>query len=122
MMCLGWDWDPQTRKYGDRRTIDGTRPPGIPKKFSSFDKRRRMPTLNRNSELVEQKKYSLQCLLIYELPTFIQQLTSSTEMRAILQRQRMLFGIWKSADIRRSFDSFVSRRDIDPTRLSSNEA
>ncbi|KAB2621854.1 alpha-ketoglutarate-dependent dioxygenase abh1-like [Pyrus ussuriensis x Pyrus communis] len=39
MMCLGWDWDPQTRKYGDRRTIDGTWPPGIPEKFSSLVKR-----------------------------------------------------------------------------------
>ncbi|KAM0994498.1 hypothetical protein TB2_009824 [Malus domestica] len=39
MMCLGWDWDPQTRKYGDRRTVDGTRPPGIPKEFSLLVKR-----------------------------------------------------------------------------------
>lgn len=39
MMCLGRDWDPQTRKYGDRRTIDGTRPPGIPNEFSLLVKR-----------------------------------------------------------------------------------
>lgn len=34
MMCLGRDWDPETRKYGSRRTIDGTQPPGIPHEFS----------------------------------------------------------------------------------------
>ena len=39
MMCLGLDWDPQTRKYGDRRTIDGARPPGIPNEFSLLVKR-----------------------------------------------------------------------------------
>ncbi|XP_007212754.2 uncharacterized protein LOC18779848 [Prunus persica] len=39
MMCLGRDWDPETRKYGSRRTIDGTQPPAIPHEFSLLVKR-----------------------------------------------------------------------------------
>ncbi|KAJ7961121.1 alpha-ketoglutarate-dependent dioxygenase AlkB-like [Quillaja saponaria] len=34
MMCLGLDWDPQTRKYANKRTIDGSEPPCIPHEFS----------------------------------------------------------------------------------------
>ncbi|XP_062003527.1 uncharacterized protein LOC133721035 isoform X1 [Rosa rugosa] len=34
MMCLGRNWDPETRIYEDIRPIDGTRPPGIPNEFS----------------------------------------------------------------------------------------
>ncbi|KAL6142347.1 hypothetical protein ACLB2K_060629 [Fragaria x ananassa] len=34
MMCLGLNWDPETRKYEDIRPLDGTRPPGIPNEFS----------------------------------------------------------------------------------------
>lgn len=34
MMCLGLDWDPQTRKYGDKRAVDGDKPPEIPPKFA----------------------------------------------------------------------------------------
>ncbi|XP_027337615.1 uncharacterized protein LOC113851351 [Abrus precatorius] len=36
MMCLGMDWDPQTRKYGNKRVIDGTEPPSIPNHFSEL--------------------------------------------------------------------------------------
>ncbi|BFG36543.1 hypothetical protein CerSpe_228170 [Prunus speciosa] len=39
MMCLGRNWDPETRKYGSRRTIDRTQPPGIPHEFSLLVKR-----------------------------------------------------------------------------------
>ncbi|KAM1038354.1 hypothetical protein ACFX13_033782 [Malus domestica] len=48
-----------------------------------------MPTLNRNSELVEQKKYSLQCLLIYELPTFIQQLVNLVFIRIAMKAESL---------------------------------
>ncbi|KAI4356118.1 hypothetical protein L6164_000165 [Bauhinia variegata] len=34
MMCLGLDWDPQTRKHGKKRSIDDSEPPGIPDKFT----------------------------------------------------------------------------------------
>lgn len=33
MMCLGLNWDPETRKYEDRRPFDGFKPPDIPNKF-----------------------------------------------------------------------------------------
>ncbi|KAJ1419257.1 Oxoglutarate/iron-dependent dioxygenase [Sesbania bispinosa] len=36
MMCLGMDWDPQTRKYGNKRVIDGIKPPSIPPYFSKL--------------------------------------------------------------------------------------
>ncbi|KAK7349725.1 hypothetical protein VNO77_07337 [Canavalia gladiata] len=36
MMCLGMDWDPQTRKYGKKRAIDGCEPPSIPIDFSKL--------------------------------------------------------------------------------------
>ncbi|XP_024636867.1 uncharacterized protein [Medicago truncatula] len=36
MMCLGMDWDPQTRKYGYKREIDGSKPPSIPHYFSKL--------------------------------------------------------------------------------------
>ncbi|KAJ1416320.1 Alpha-ketoglutarate-dependent dioxygenase AlkB-like [Sesbania bispinosa] len=36
MMCLGMDWDPQTRKYGNKRVIDGIKPPSIPLYFSKL--------------------------------------------------------------------------------------
>ncbi|XP_058732765.1 uncharacterized protein LOC131604336 [Vicia villosa] len=36
MMCLGMDWDPQTRKYGYKRVIDGSKPPSIPPRFSKL--------------------------------------------------------------------------------------
>ncbi|XP_052177042.1 uncharacterized protein LOC127791227 [Diospyros lotus] len=39
MMCLGLDWDPQTRAYRKQRGVDGTEPPGIPCKFKSLVKR-----------------------------------------------------------------------------------
>ncbi|KAL3536592.1 hypothetical protein ACH5RR_005053 [Cinchona calisaya] len=33
MMCLGLDWDPQTKKYGKRRHYDNSKPPNIPPNF-----------------------------------------------------------------------------------------
>lgn len=33
MMCLGKNWDPETSKYGERRTVDGAKPPLIPSEF-----------------------------------------------------------------------------------------
>ena len=33
MMCLGLDWDPQTRKYQQQRRIDRSKPPHIPHRF-----------------------------------------------------------------------------------------
>ncbi|KAL0375418.1 UNVERIFIED_CONTAM: Alpha-ketoglutarate-dependent dioxygenase AlkB [Sesamum radiatum] len=39
MMCLGLDWDPQTRKYGERRHHDQVAPPGIPHEFTSLVRR-----------------------------------------------------------------------------------
>ncbi|XP_074311874.1 DNA N(6)-methyladenine demethylase ALKBH1D-like isoform X2 [Silene latifolia] len=33
MMCLGLDWDPQTRKYQKRRRIDRAKAPDIPSEF-----------------------------------------------------------------------------------------
>lgn len=33
MMCLGRDWDPQTRKYSNRRRLDNSQPPDIPHQF-----------------------------------------------------------------------------------------
>ncbi|KAL9236171.1 hypothetical protein vseg_010872 [Gypsophila vaccaria] len=36
MMCLGLDWDPQTRKYQKRRRIDKSKPPDIPSEFHSL--------------------------------------------------------------------------------------
>lgn len=33
MMCLGLDWDPQTRKYQKQRQIDRSKPPDIPPEF-----------------------------------------------------------------------------------------
>ncbi|KAL4021512.1 hypothetical protein IC575_020313 [Cucumis melo] len=34
MMCLGLDWDPQTRRYKNKRVVDGNKPPDIPPPFS----------------------------------------------------------------------------------------
>lgn len=36
MMCLGQDWDPETSKYGERRPLDGAKPPPIPIEFHHF--------------------------------------------------------------------------------------
>lgn len=33
MMCLGKDWDPETKSYGDVRRCDGAKPPPIPDDF-----------------------------------------------------------------------------------------
>ena len=34
MMCLGLDWDPQTRKYARKRVADGNKPPDLPPEFA----------------------------------------------------------------------------------------
>ncbi|XP_011095105.1 uncharacterized protein LOC105174637 isoform X3 [Sesamum indicum] len=39
MMCLGLDWNPQTRKYGERRHHDQVAAPGIPHEFTSLVRR-----------------------------------------------------------------------------------
>ncbi|KAE9603161.1 hypothetical protein Lal_00018777 [Lupinus albus] len=36
MMCLGLDWDPQTKLYGNKRVIDGSQPPSIPYLFTKL--------------------------------------------------------------------------------------
>ena len=36
MMCLGKNWDPESRKYEDRRPVDGATPPEIPGDFKKF--------------------------------------------------------------------------------------
>ncbi|XP_043700795.1 alpha-ketoglutarate-dependent dioxygenase abh1-like [Telopea speciosissima] len=36
MMCLGKNWDPEMRSYGDRRSIDNACPPGIPVEFKEL--------------------------------------------------------------------------------------
>lgn len=33
MMCLGKDWDPETKSYGDVRRYDDAKPPPIPNDF-----------------------------------------------------------------------------------------
>ncbi|XP_031251104.1 uncharacterized protein LOC116108998 isoform X3 [Pistacia vera] len=39
MMCLGLDWDPQTRKYEKQRRVDGCEPPHIPQAFNQLVQR-----------------------------------------------------------------------------------
>ncbi|KAG9455987.1 hypothetical protein H6P81_000495 [Aristolochia fimbriata] len=36
MMCLGKNWEPQTRLYTDIRSIDGAKPPSIPNMFRTL--------------------------------------------------------------------------------------
>ncbi|CAL0306271.1 unnamed protein product [Lupinus luteus] len=36
MMCLGLDWDPQTKSYGNKRVIDGSQPRSIPYLFTKL--------------------------------------------------------------------------------------
>ena len=36
MMCLGLNWDPETRKYQDQSPADGCKPPCIPHKFNQL--------------------------------------------------------------------------------------
>lgn len=36
MMCLGLNWDPETRKYEDQSPADGCKPPCIPRKFNQL--------------------------------------------------------------------------------------
>ncbi|KAL2542491.1 2-oxoglutarate-dependent dioxygenase family protein [Abeliophyllum distichum] len=39
MMCLGLDWNPQTRAYQEKRQHDGAKPPSIPHEFTSLVRR-----------------------------------------------------------------------------------
>ncbi|XP_030925447.1 uncharacterized protein LOC115952417 [Quercus lobata] len=39
MMCLGLNWDPETRKYKEQRVFDGSKAPAIPHEFSLLVKR-----------------------------------------------------------------------------------
>ncbi|KAE9445717.1 hypothetical protein C3L33_22381, partial [Rhododendron williamsianum] len=39
MMCIGRDWDPQTRKYETHRAVDGSEPQAIPHVFRSLVQR-----------------------------------------------------------------------------------
>lgn len=39
MMCLGLNWDPQTRKYEKRHPVDGSEPPDIPHEFGELVER-----------------------------------------------------------------------------------
>ncbi|KAJ6369244.1 hypothetical protein OIU78_001580 [Salix suchowensis] len=36
MMCLGLNWDPETRKYEDQDPTDGCKPPYIPREFNQI--------------------------------------------------------------------------------------
>ncbi|XP_073114538.1 DNA N(6)-methyladenine demethylase ALKBH1D [Elaeis guineensis] len=36
MMCLGKNWDPESRLYGDKRPFDGAVPPKIPEEFKKL--------------------------------------------------------------------------------------
>ncbi|PAN44333.1 hypothetical protein PAHAL_9G035500 [Panicum hallii] len=36
MMCLGKNWDPDSRSYGDTRPFDGAQPPTIPEEFRKY--------------------------------------------------------------------------------------
>ncbi|KAJ6739671.1 2OG-FE(II) OXYGENASE FAMILY PROTEIN [Salix koriyanagi] len=36
MMCLGLNWDPETRKYEDQDPTDGCKPPYIPREFNQM--------------------------------------------------------------------------------------
>ncbi|ONK62473.1 uncharacterized protein A4U43_C07F4240 [Asparagus officinalis] len=36
MMCLGKNWDPESRKYDDKRPTDGATPPRIPEEFTKI--------------------------------------------------------------------------------------
>ncbi|XP_011003586.1 PREDICTED: uncharacterized protein LOC105110292 [Populus euphratica] len=36
MMCLGLNWDPETRKYEDQSPADGCKPPCIPREFNQL--------------------------------------------------------------------------------------
>lgn len=39
MMCLGLDWNPQTKAYQERRQHDGAEPPSLPREFNSLVRR-----------------------------------------------------------------------------------
>lgn len=39
MMCLGKNWDPEGRKYEERRSMDNVKPPDIPETFKKLVER-----------------------------------------------------------------------------------
>ncbi|KAK9154073.1 hypothetical protein Sjap_001553 [Stephania japonica] len=51
MMCLGKNWDPQTREYGDYRSIDGAVAPAIPEDFQMLVKK----TIQDSHALIKKK-------------------------------------------------------------------
>ncbi|KAK6129481.1 hypothetical protein DH2020_036794 [Rehmannia glutinosa] len=51
MMCLGLDWNPQTREYGERRQYDNVAPPDIPHEFASLVSR----VLNDSHALIKRE-------------------------------------------------------------------
>lgn len=36
MMCLGMNWDPESKVYNNKRAIDGAEPPKIPQGFRNL--------------------------------------------------------------------------------------
>ncbi|KAK6118215.1 hypothetical protein DH2020_048001 [Rehmannia glutinosa] len=51
MMCLGLDWNPQTREYGERRQYDNVGTPDIPHEFASLVSR----VLNDSHALIKRE-------------------------------------------------------------------
>uniref|UniRef100_A0A0E0GVK0 Fe2OG dioxygenase domain-containing protein n=1 Tax=Oryza nivara TaxID=4536 RepID=A0A0E0GVK0_ORYNI len=51
MMCLGKNWDPNSRSYGDTRPFDGAQPPSIPEVFSKIVK----DAIQASNEFLRQK-------------------------------------------------------------------
>ncbi|KAA8517499.1 hypothetical protein F0562_017871 [Nyssa sinensis] len=57
MMCLGLNWDPETRKYKDRRPLDDSEPPDIPHEFSLLVER-----AIQDSHALIKKDFSKSCV------------------------------------------------------------
>ncbi|GAB2293230.1 hypothetical protein Dimus_027438 [Dionaea muscipula] len=51
MMCLGKNWDPETRKYGDLNPIDGVKPPSIPDDFFQWVRK----AINYSHDVIKEK-------------------------------------------------------------------
>ncbi|KAF0910985.1 hypothetical protein E2562_005375 [Oryza meyeriana var. granulata] len=51
MMCLGKNWDPSSRSYGDKRPFDGAQPPSIPEVFRKIVK----DAIQASNEFLKQK-------------------------------------------------------------------
>lgn len=73
MMCLGLNWDPETRKYKEQRVFDGSKAPAIPHEFSLLVKRaiQDAHALIKKEYKVSNVEDILQCLRTYALSTFI---------------------------------------------------